>query len=193
MTLSCSQYGSNKSRDFQKITEKLSHNLQLESIVIDDQEHLTISFKSPYEEHDDSFKNLASVAQYIIGKNYSPNILSRDKKVHLKMVDINNREYETTKSFKSIFYLQKYFDKTLNSLNTILNSRYSGKQKSILNFHKTNCFKNITKNNYESVNILGIKLNKFSNVEVLVTVQNKTEQYLTIKFENENIATIECL
>ncbi|MCL5246602.1 hypothetical protein M4I21_12325 [Cellulophaga sp. 20_2_10] len=189
---SCDPYGVNKDEDFQKIRKQLSENLSVNSIEIEDNKNLLIKVKSPFKENKGSFENFASVAQYIIGKNYKPNTLSMDKNIIIEMTDTLNNNYKSKTDFKSIFFLEKFFDKTLNNLELILNPEYNGKENTINEFHKTDCFKKIISKEIKSANIVGIEKDKTGKVNVIIIAEGNEEHYLKINYIGTELNIIKC-
>jgi hypothetical protein len=189
---SCDPYGVNKDRDFQKIKNQLSENLSVNSIEIEDNKNLLVKVKSPFKENKGSFENFASVAQYIIGKNYKPNVLSMDKNIIIEMTDTLNNNYKSKTDFKSIFFLEKFFDKTLNNLESILNPEYNGEEYTIIEFHKTDCFKRIISNGIKSANIVGIEKDKTEKVNVIIIAEGNKEHYLKINYIGTELNIIKC-
>jgi hypothetical protein len=191
--MSCNPYGVNKERDFQRIEKLLSENLKVNSIELKDNENLLIKVRSPFKEDKGSFENFASVAQYIVGKNYKPNVLSMDKNIIIEMSDTLNNNYKSETNIESIFYIEKIFDKTLNNLESILKPEYDGEEITITEFHKTDCFKKIIDEGFESANIVGIHKKELGKVNVIIIVDGKQEQYIGIDYQDNELNKIKCL
>ena len=190
---SCDPYGANKERDFQMIENELSKNLKVHSIKLKDSKDLLIKVKSPFKETQESFENFASVAQYIIYKNYKPNTLSLDKNIIIEMTDTLDNNYKTSTDIKSIFHLKKFFDKTFAHLNSIFNPDYIGKETIISNFHKTDCFKQLITDDIQSANIIGLHKNELGEVNVIVLADGNEEHYLYIDYNGYELEIIKCL
>lgn len=52
-----------------------------------------------------------------------------DKSIIIEMTDTLNNNYKSKTDIKSIFYLEKFFDQTLNNLESILNPIYYSRRK----------------------------------------------------------------
>jgi len=190
---SCDPYGVNKERDFQMIENELSKNLNVHSIQVKDSKDLLIKVRSPFKETQKSFENFASVAQYIIYKNYKPNTLSLDKNIIIEMTDTLDNIYKTSTDIKSIFHLKKFFDKTFTHLNSIFNTDYIGEETIISNFHKSECFKELINDDIRSANIIGLHKNELGEVNVIVLADGNEEHYLNIDYNGYELDIIKCI
>ncbi len=190
---SCDPYGVNKERDFQEIRSQLSEKLNINSIEIEDKENLQVKVKSPFIENRGSFENFASMAQYIIGKNYKPNVLSMDKSIIIEMTDTLENNFKSKTDFKSIFYLENFFDNTLNNLESILNPEYNGNENAIIEFHKTDCFNKIISRGIKSANIVAIEKEKTGKVDVIIKLEGIEEHYLKINYIGTELNIIKCI
>ncbi len=189
----CSNYGAGQDEDFQLIKSELSKNLSVHSIELIDSDTLKVKLKSPFEENEDSFENLASIAFHLIGNQYRPNSLSLDKVVSIEMKDTLNQEFKGSLQFKHIFRHSKFLGRTLVILNSIIGTESPDQETAVQAFRKTECFKKLNDDDIIDANIVGLRKYNSGDLYAIALINGSQEYYLTLEFSGNNLDSIKCL